>query len=67
MNSKFLSHKETLIELLNASEEFSNVLTLEEFLEKIGKIVPENKDSSYLLNYFIVFLKFTFSKNKENF
>ena len=41
MNSKFLSHKETLIELLNVSEEFSNVLTLEEFLEKIGKIVPE--------------------------
>ena len=48
MNSKFLSHKETLIELLNASEEFSNVFTLEEFLVKIGRILPEYSEfSSY--------------------
>ena len=48
MNSKFLSHRETLIELLNASEEFSNVFTLEEFLAKIGRILPEYSEfSSY--------------------
>lgn len=41
MNSKFLSHKETLIELLNASEEFSTVSNLEEFLIRIGKLLPE--------------------------
>ena len=45
MNSKFLRHKETLTELLNASEEFLNVCNLEEFLLKIGKMIPEQLDN----------------------